>query len=150
MREEIIAWTMVWEGCFSLAKSSKNQKGTGTPYYRPSLQITNTNKELLDRFQQVVGCGKIDLRVKEDRKMNCKAKYAWRVNTQKDIKNICESILPFLPAKKEQAELLLEYCILRLNTKLKGVKLIFGETTRTKREEEIYKRIKELNKRGVR
>ncbi len=53
------------------------------------------------------------------------------------IKSFCEEILPFLPAKRKQAELLIEYCSRRRFSRY------------NERDYEIYAEMKKLNKRGL-
>lgn len=147
MKEQIIAWSMEWEGCLSLSKS-KRSRGYSIQY-TPTATLDNTRRELIEAFQQLVGYGKIYCH-RRYRVGNQKDCYKWQVTNLVDIKRFCEMILPHLITKKRNAELLIEFCYIRLNPAVrKGVNYRERRRTWGEREEEIYLELKELNRKGV-
>ena len=105
----------------------------------PYVDFSNTSEALVKRFIR-------DSNAKgsfEEIKRNKRAKicYRFRIYKHNEVKQLLESITPFLIARKQQAELLLDYCDLRL---------INPGSRLTEKEWEIYSKLKNLNKRGAR
>ena len=140
MRCEVMAWTMAWEGCFSIHKISTR------PGFVMAVSVDNTDKDLIDNFYKLVGYGKIYVHRKYHGVW--KDLWKWQLTDYSSIKKFCEEILPFLPAKKEQAQLIIGFCSRRLAMSRKGLALKKGANTWVAEDFQTYYRMKELNKRG--
>ena len=137
-----MAWTISWEGCIGLYKIKRSK----TPEYNCRISVDNTNKDLIEKFRKLVGYGNVYNHRGQTGKN--KACYKWELYSLFLLKKFLEEVLPYLPSKKEQARLVLEFCNLRLSASRVGINLREG-TTRTEREEEIYQRMRKLNQRGM-
>jgi len=147
MREKLIAWSIEWEGCISLSKA-KRSRGHAFQYV-PVIMLCNTRKKLVDAFQQLVGYGKV-----YNHRMyvgsNRKDLFKWQIVNLAQTKQLCEEILPHLITKKRNAELLLEFCNIRMNPDIrKGVVMSKGQNTWSVRIDKIYQELRILNKRGI-
>ena len=49
---EAVAWVMAAEGYISLVAAHNR---SGTPYYTPVVQVTNTDKEFIEKFWELTG-----------------------------------------------------------------------------------------------
>ena len=89
------------EGCIYLNEEKRNGTIIRT---RIRLQITNTNKNLIDKCIEITGKGCIS--VHQPKQSNWKTRYDWVVYdlSAREILNNC---LPYLVSKREQAELAL-------------------------------------------
>jgi len=145
---KIAAWSVAWEGSLSIVNGgsvSRRRLASGEirkyeghkSYLKPYIAVANTNRDLLEEFQLLVGMGSI--RCYKPTNPAHKDSYIWIVRTIKDCLEFCEAILPWLPAKQRQAELVIEFCSGGLPTRS------FRDTDR---DWEIYEEMKKLNKRG--
>lgn len=136
----LAAWSISWEGYISLIKSKDPRKKGGFRMI-PRIAIGNTNYNLLEKFQQLVPIGKLS---NSGYRPNPKARdiWYWRLSSSFN-KTIwfLKRILPYLPSKQRQAELLLEYCISRCN--------VFGNKPYSERELQIREEILTLNRKGI-
>ena len=150
MKPEIIAWSLAWEGWIGLTKCSRS-KGHAMQY-TPHITIGNTDIELLKKFRDITGCGHIyTYNTGKTYKSNWRVQAAWQINNTFEVLEFLQEIYGFLPAKQPQANLLMEFCRIRLDRKQKGYKgfnMRSGINTWSIREEEIYQELKKLNKRG--
>ncbi|MBA7490225.1 hypothetical protein ES702_00760 [subsurface metagenome] len=131
---KIIAWSIEWEGMISMRKK--------TNQLAPVVAIQCTKLELIDGFHKLVGrIGKI-YGPYHRKNPNAKPLYGWKLYTLKEIRDFCEQIIPFLITKKRQAELVLEFCNLRLSRPAYNYPY-------TQREKNIVCEVAKLNERGV-
>lgn len=149
MKEEAklaVAYSICFEGCISLLRGKREEKGKLYIHYTPYISICGVNRSLLDSFCSLSGYGKVSNAQKSNSSKHRKA-YRWELYRQKDVKLFLEEILLYLPAKQEQARLLIEYCDLRLKAPHPHSDGIY-KSTYTGEEEEIWLEMKELNRRG--
>jgi hypothetical protein len=100
----LIAWSLEWEGYIGIS-GNKNEFNNRIYKYYPYVCIGNTNKELLEKFKQIVGFGYIDNGTFSSKE---KAKgYKWRLRRE-EIEVYLPKILPYLVYKQRQGELVLE------------------------------------------
>ena len=133
---EAVAWTVAAEGTISVGKSSGK-------YHYPYVQVTNTSKDFIDKFLEMVDYGNVCFATKIPKNPNHKQAYIWSVRSLAGCLNLLEQILPFLPIKIEQAELVIELC----ESRLKDFHKIGRDNLFSIREIEIVDRIHILNKR---
>lgn len=140
---EAVAVLIAAEGSLSLIK---NNSGTSHPGYQARISVYNTDRALLEWVQDKTRMGNIPSPQDKKRWLpNAKPAYIWRVTDLRGVKQICEEILPYLPIKIKQCELILEFIELR-QSKFKHWythDISYGE-----REKEIYEEMKILNKKG--
>jgi hypothetical protein len=131
---KMVAWGLAFEGCITLGIGKHIEKdGKINVSYQPQIAITNTDKELLEKFLSVVKIGTIYERsVRNER---YKLQYRWVVHKLDLIKDFLKEIVPYLPAKKKRGELMLEFCESRLKWKTRGY---------TEREKQICNEIMRL------
>jgi hypothetical protein len=137
----LISWCLALEGSIEL----RQQTHRGT--YTPTLKLYNTNESLVYKFKDLVGLGNIYKHSYYDNP-KFKQSYIWRLQRIDDVKCVLENIIPYLPIKKEQAILLLEYVNLRLSKKDKWFKWYNNGSSYSDREDEMFWEMKELNRRG--
>jgi dCMP deaminase len=145
---KLVAWSIAFEGSIGLGKGNQRKDTDDNIYhaYNVFVNLSNTSKELLDAFSNEVGFGNVYL---HDAHKNNKWKpiYHWVVNSYSDCKFVCEHILPYLPYKKEQAELMVKYCERRLGIVCQHNYSRHGKTF-DKIDDEFYDKFKKLNIRG--
>lgn len=93
------------EGCISLFRRST--------YYVPAVKISNTNEKLINKCKQILDDADIQYCVRySDRGERKNAKPAWELTLESRPRVIAvlNLVLPYLVAKTEQAELVLDWC----------------------------------------
>jgi hypothetical protein len=95
------------EGYFGLSKSSRKNKTE----YRARIAIGINDKIGLIPIQEVFG-GKIrvgTIKINHATKQEYSPAYILSFSSESKVREICESLLPYLRIKKEQAKVLLEF-----------------------------------------
>jgi len=111
---EYIAGLIDGDGCFSLhfrsSKTSKNGR------YTPQLMLINTNKEIIKRYCSVLKNNGIGFHVNFRLAGTTTNRRRWDivVSGVKRCEKACQLIEPYLETKKEQCQLLNQYCKHRL------------------------------------
>ncbi|RLB77416.1 MAG: hypothetical protein DRH24_16260 [Deltaproteobacteria bacterium] len=115
--------------------------------YKPLLSISNTNRQFLQTIKRVIGHGYI--RELPHRNDNWKEQYELCV-TANGIRNIVPNILPFLVIKRQQALLIIEAVELtgKIGKTPPHLRTVERLQPYYNKLEEIYLKIKELNRRG--
>lgn len=127
------------DGCIFLTNNSSKKD------YCPILNFTNTKKEIVEYFKNVL---KINKKIEiNPRHKNHKAEYSIRITSMPLIYVILKQILPFFIIKKEQAKLTMEF--IEIQDKKMIENKIIRYNTYTPRQHEIYNKFRELNKRGT-
>lgn len=110
-------------------------------WYAPFIQITNTDKRVMDWLQDLLGKKSVGrlYAEKKGRKPNFKPKFVYNIASVQGVKQILEQIVDILKIKKQQALLVLEFI------KMKEEKEDYGVLPR---EEELFEEVKRLNARG--
>lgn len=114
--------------------------------YIPTIKITNTDPKLINEFVRLTRTTS-KIQVREDKEKNHKKQYTASTEKLRHIKKFLEEIKPFLISKNQQAKLILEFIDIQFELFKKNFKHQPYEYT--KRQDEIYKKIKQLNKRGL-
>lgn len=129
------------EGSISISKLSKRPTiKIPYPIYCLSINITNTEKELLSPFLESFGGN-----IKPYYNKNNSSAYQWTLNGNKAI-NILNTIKKYIESnrKKELIKIAIEFQSKQTNTGNKRTQKRIDE------QEEAYQKAKELNKRGKR
>lgn len=117
--------------------------------FRAEVNVTNTNKEVIEWFKDHFD-GYMDSR---EHKKNRKKSYAWEARKTNQCESIIRIVYPWLRIKLRQADILKEFfeTFKEENRGRKGVKR--GETTTTKaifdKRARLYWEIRKLNMRGI-
>lgn len=94
------------EGSIYIGNFSCNPK-TKIPYYQTNIQVTNTDKPLIDWLYNTFG-GLISKRtVKQHAANSRKQAYIWTASGER-LTHLCELILPYLIVKTRQCEIMLK------------------------------------------
>lgn len=113
----LIAWVFALEGAFMILKGKRG--------YTPRITVTNTSTELLAALKRILG-GCVGSHGR--RRPRCRKAYRLTICGRVDIAYLIERILPYLPYKRDRAELLRKWCL--------------------KPDEATYKELRRLNRRG--
>lgn len=77
------------------------------PYYQTNIQVTNTDKNLIDWLYNTFG-GLVNKKTKQQMPKNSrKQAYTWTATGER-LTHLCEIIMPYLICKKRQAEIMLK------------------------------------------
>lgn len=93
------------EGCITLAKGLR--KGRPSPAFRPMITVTNTDRRIMEPFPQW-WTGKLYQRPDNRTDMKWADSYTWYC-PRSYVVPFLSAILPYLRAKRKQAELLIEF-----------------------------------------
>lgn len=110
-------------------------------YFRAGFTAANTNKELLESVHRDIGRGSIH----SEKLSNANAKTCYRLTvSQREAEPILRAILPFLRAKKVQAEIAIEFLRLQKNSGRRGITQELWENQKA-----LYLKCGPLNQRGL-
>lgn len=132
------------EGSISLILVNKNYKRARNPYLRPVIEITNTQKSFIKKIEEMLSVteklGFINVKPKYFYGPRKKPLYRFIAQRGRRCRAILELVLPELTARREQAELLMEFCGRRAKNYKHKKNVPYD-----KREWEIYYQLRELN-----
>ena len=136
--KEIMAWSVEWEGSIGI-----NVRGSGRSL-APMIQITNTDFDVIEHFHDIAK--KIGNFHVHDYKDGRKPIKMLTIGALLQVECILKNVLPYMHKRKGKiAELVLEFIASR---KRRGI-LKNPSIPVSNREWEIYKEVKQLNKRGL-
>lgn len=94
------------EGCFVIGCYAFSKK-TGVPHFHTTIQITSTDKVLIEWLVDNFG-GKLSTYTSKQMASNCRrVPYRWVIFSDR-VKHLSESILPYLIIKKDQAQIMIK------------------------------------------
>lgn len=130
------------EGTIGLYKKKDNKIKNRSYYYHTLVCLVNTNREVMEWMAKKLEINHHCVsRRKGKMKKTWSKCYVWFLGGLKDIIYFLSIVIPYLRIKRKQAELLLEYCLIRYKQPRKNF-------TYTSRQHQIYKLIKNLNRTG--
>ena len=94
------------EGSIYIGNFSCNPK-TGSPYYQTNMEVTNTDKALIDWLLENIGGRFNHYTEKQTPKNSRKAVYRWIVSGDL-LTHLCHLLLPYLIIKKRQCEIMIK------------------------------------------
>ena len=94
------------EGSIYIGNFSSNPK-TGNKYYQTNMEVTNTEKSLIDWLHSTFGGHINAYTAKQTPKNSRKAVWRWIASGER-MTHLCEMILPFLICKVPQANIMLK------------------------------------------
>lgn len=133
-----IAGFLDGEGTISMDSRGLNQK---LIYIRPYIKVTSTNREVIEYISTI-----FERNMDVTKYREWKTAFNVRITSLKGVLNVLETILPYLKVKKRQAELLINYCKLRMkHVRERG----WGGPKYSDDEMKLFYEIRALNKKGV-
>lgn len=90
-----IAWAgglFEGEGCIALLRFTRR---TGL-----ALIVTSTDVDVLERFQEIVGCGSITAKAQRNRRPHHKQVYEWRIAGRCDVDRVANLLWPHLGERR--------------------------------------------------
>jgi len=132
------------EGSITILKASAKNE-----LYKPRLDICSIHKPFLEEIAgllETLGVKSFFLQERTIPPNHSKA-YHLIVAGQRRLLKLLPKLLPYLRLKRKQAELVIEYCLSRIQRSHKGPNPSRGLN---QREKEIIAMIRELNRRGRR
>jgi len=94
------------EGSIYIGNFSCNPK-TGTKYYQTNIEITNTDKNLIDWILNTFGGRNYTYTAKQTPKNSRRTVYRWIASGER-VTHLCELMMPYLVAKRRQAEIMIK------------------------------------------
>lgn len=125
----------------------KVTKRKGYIQYCPIICVSNTNKPFLENIKGILGVGYLT-RCKADVERNKRESWRFSLENMTDIQNLLNQIIDKLIVKKPQAQILFDYCSLRLS-KIALHPTRLDLATYGDKEKEMVERISILNQRGL-
>lgn len=92
------------EGCIGYYNANPNKEGT--PYCHPSVNVTNTDKEVIMWLQEIIGVGRSAVIKFKDGKR--RTAYQWQLAKKQQVQEFLEVIRPYLKVKAAQVDVLLD------------------------------------------
>jgi hypothetical protein len=140
-----IAGLMDTDGSFSL-KRQKINKGTDVknPRYLPVIAVSMTDVRSINYLRENCNIGKLYIPKNSD--TSAGYHYQFGIYTKLESVEFLKRVIPFLKSKKEQAEVLLDFCMNSKNTKYCKIGISADELAF---REDCYQRMIQLNKYGV-
>lgn len=134
-----VAWAIAAEGTITINPyHSRSHKGYALAY--PCIAISNTEKDFVEKFYEIVGRVGIIVRNRRSQGVR-KASWQWQLRCIEGCLKLLEQIFEYLPIKKEQATITMEYCRSRLTHLNKPL---------SDYEVELINKVRILNTRGRR
>jgi len=127
-----IAGLIDGEGTIAIHKACDRRRKN--PRYYPMIQISNTNRDLLEFCKLKIGAGGVYL-ANRNRFPNRKPTYVFHVQAMLNVQDFLNQVIEALILKREQAKIVLEFIEKRLLTRKQSVSL--------------YERIRLLNIKGT-
>lgn len=94
------------EGSIYIGNFSSNPK-TGHKYYQTNIEVTNTNKPLMEWINNTFGGRLSTYTPKQTPHNSRRTVYRW-IATGERVTHLCEIMYPYLVAKKPQAEIMIK------------------------------------------
>lgn len=129
-------------------RKKENKQQSSTPLYHPYLIITNKNKTSIFYVKEMIGEGCVYQLGKKANKQHSPI-FQYKLSKMDALINLLEKIKPYLKIKHLQCDLLLKYIKTRQRKFITTGRGSKGTTSFSTEEEEIYRKLLALNKRGV-
>jgi len=112
----------IWLACLIDTEGHLGLSYQGTTYrsVKTLIDVSMQTKSVVEKAQSIifkVTHKKPDIKERLNFKQAKNVVYSLRVHDQKSCRKVCEFILPHLIGKKEQAELVIEFCLARQEAK---------------------------------
>jgi hypothetical protein len=127
-------------------QKQKKRKGYSDDRYLPMIQISNTKRQLVEFFRDLIGNPKYKIGI-ADNGPNRKQIYYLSITSMPRIYAVLKLIKDYLMLKRKQAVLTIEF--IELHDKLQREQRCCLRRDYPPRMHEIYREMKMLNKRGI-
>ena len=129
---------------FQRKKETKSQ--AASPLFRPYLVLANTNLSVLSYIKNIIGAGKIYDMKKATEKT--KKSFQYKLMRMEILQDVLESIESYLRIKSDQCRILIEFTKRRRRVTYVTGYGSRGRTSFTDADENSYRSLLKLNKRG--
>jgi len=155
--EKEIAWLAGFidgEGYLGIERQRKKEtaKQTASLLYHPYLIIANSNYNVLEFIREYVGYGyiyEVQRKKSKSRHNNEKPSFQYKLTKMDKLMPLLNALQPYLHLKQQQCDLLLKFINIRQSAKRITGRGHRGSTSFSNLEEEIYQKLRILNKRGL-
>jgi LAGLIDADG DNA endonuclease family protein len=131
------------EGSILISRIAATRYSRRGFFYKPKLEVANSNKEFVDRVLSVIGKGSVNL----CKEKNPEWKDKWQYNGASGVlRGILPQILPHLLVKRAVAEKMLEYLSFAEDNPIDGAMDI--PPGHDEKVDSLYWAVKELNQKG--
>ena len=136
------------EGYIGLTFQRKKETSqhSATPRYHPYLIIANNNSSVLFFIKDIIGEGRV-YRLKRS-KENQLPGFQYKLTKTNTLEALLSAIEPYLFVKQQQTKLLIKYITTRRSRQLTTGAGSRGKTSFGREEEQIYRELLVLNKKG--
>lgn len=133
------------EGCLRITRDHSPgilKQGNKSPRYGAGITIHMVTPEPLYFFKSIFPDGYLVYEGAREDRPNQRPTYCWRCQNRHAVQEVVEKLYPYLLVKKNQADILLEYC-----RNYKPCQTLKGEdhTNELQRREDLYLKMKKLN-----
>lgn len=157
VNEKEIAWLAGFidgEGYIGMERQRKKEtsRQAASWLYHPYLIIANSNYNVLRFIKNYIGDGYIyEVRRKKSKSShkNEKPGFQYKLSKMDKLKSLLTVLRPYLHLKQQQCDLLLNFINVRKNAKVIKGRGYRGSTSFSNLEEDIYLKLRILNKRGL-
>ena len=155
VNEKEIVWLAGFidgEGYIGIERQRKKEtaKQAASLLYHPYLIIANSNYDVLEIIKGYAGYGyiyEVKRKKSKSRHENEKPGFQYKLTKMNNLKILLKALRPYLRLKQRQCDLLLDF--INLRQKAKRIYGPFRGATFYTIEEEIYQKLRTLNKRGL-
>ena len=136
------------EGSIGIAKRYQR----GRSIYTAQVQVTSCDKRIVDEIVRIINLFGIEKKIcvsSRKRKGYIGVEYYLNLQRLKDVKILIEEVKEYIVSKKRQSEFVLEFVDHRIKVDHRNKRDLNGKFiggTYTKRDEELYQKLKKLNK----
>lgn len=157
MNEKETSWLAGFvdgEGYIGIERQRKKEttKQAASLLYHPYLIIANSNCNVLKFIKEYVGYGHIYEVQRKKSKLshnNEKPAFQYKLTKMDKLEPLLFVLHPYLHLKQQQCDLILKFINIRKNAKRVTGRGHRGSTSFSNLEEEIYQKLRILNKRGL-
>jgi len=125
-------------------RKKENKIQSASPRYHPYLIITNKNRDSIFFIHKLVPGG----RIYEFSPLS--PVFQYKLSKREVLRDLLKELKPYLIVKKRQSKLVLKYIDIRNSRKITTGSGSRGKTSFSLEEENIYRQLLSLNKRGER
>lgn len=132
------------EGTVGIIKG-KPRKNNRCHEYNAAVGIGMTDRNTVESFKNMFSP---NLKIYIERVPDRKLIYRWRIIGSNCVKNFLDTMIPFLKVKKQEAEIVRQFCVMksgyRYKDRVRIKKNSYVSDEELRRREELYQKVKKL------
>lgn len=153
-REKAYLWLAGFidgEGYIGILRQRKkeNHRHSASLLYHPYLIISNNNLKVLQYIKRLIGYGYIHKKPNKEPNSRQQTSFQYKLARMDHLEAALKTMQPFFRLKQKQCKLLLAFIDSRKNAKRISGRGSRGIASYSKKDEEIYQKLRILNKRGT-